>query len=84
MFYETAPAEQAFQLKLGQVQANTTFAMVSGLNDMFPGNGVQQGLRYVSLVWWVCKKCQPNQQKHVYEPRGIKDTARTMCPSEVV
>ncbi len=23
------------------------FATVSGLNDMFPGNGVQQGLRYV-------------------------------------
>ncbi len=25
----------------------THFAMVSGLNDMFPGNGVQRGLRYV-------------------------------------
>ncbi len=28
-----------------------------------------------SLVWWVCQKCQPNQQQRVYEPRGIKDTA---------
>ncbi len=47
-------------------------------------NGVQRGLRYVSLVWWVCQKCQPNQQQHVYKPRGIKETARTMGPSEVV
>ncbi len=34
----------------GHVQAHTVaqhFAMVSGLNDMFPGNGVQWGLRYV-------------------------------------
>ncbi len=32
------------------IQAHTgaqRFAKVSGLNDMFPGNGVQQGLRYV-------------------------------------
>ncbi len=37
----------------GHVQALTgvqRFATVSGLNDMCPGNGVQQGLRYVSLV----------------------------------
>ncbi len=26
---------------------STRFAMVSGLNDMFPGNGVQRGLKYV-------------------------------------
>ncbi len=35
---------------LGHVQAHTDaqrFATVSGLNDMFPGNGVQRGLRYV-------------------------------------
>ncbi len=34
----------------GHVQAQTgtqRFATVSGLNDMFPGNGVQRGLRYV-------------------------------------
>ncbi len=36
------------------------------------------------LVWWVCQKCQPNQQQHVYKPRGITETARTMGPSEVV
>ncbi len=60
------------------------FAMVSGLNDMFPENSVQQGLRYFSLVWWVCQKCQSNQQKHVYEPRGINNTACTMGPSEVI
>ncbi len=33
---------------LGHVQVHTgaqRFATVSGLNDMFPGNGVQQGLR---------------------------------------
>ncbi len=52
---------------------------------MFPGNGVQRGLRYIfSLVWWVCQKCQANQQQHVYKPRGIKETARTMGPSEDV
>ncbi len=37
-------------LQLGHIQAQTgpqRFATVSGLNDMFPGNGVQQGLRYV-------------------------------------
>ncbi len=37
-----------------------------------------------SLVWWVYQKCQPNQQQHVYKPRGIKDTARTIGPREVV
>ncbi len=34
----------------GHVQAYTSaqrFAMVFGLNNMFPGNGVQRGLRYV-------------------------------------
>ncbi len=37
-----------------------------------------------SLVWWLYQKCQPNQQQHVYKPRGIKETARTMGPSEVI
>jgi len=32
----------------------------------------------------VCQKCQPNQQQHVYKPRGIKETARTMGSSKVV
>ncbi len=66
----------------GHVQAHTgaqRFATVSVLNDMFPGNGVQRGLRYFlficivyyiffffSIVWWVCQKCQPNQQQHAY------------------
>ncbi len=34
----------------GHIQAQSgaqRFATVSGLNDMFPGNGVQRGLRYV-------------------------------------
>ncbi len=34
----------------GHVQAHTgaqRFATVSGFNDMFPGNGVERGLRYV-------------------------------------
>ncbi len=34
-----------------------------------------------SLVWWVCQKCQ---QQHVYKPRGIKETARSMGSSEVI
>ncbi len=37
-------------IQLGHVQVHTgtqRFAMVSGLNYMFPGNGVQRGLRYV-------------------------------------
>ncbi len=35
---------------LGHVQTHTGaqhFVTVSGLNDMFPGNGVQQAFRYV-------------------------------------
>ncbi len=36
-----------------------------------------------SLVWWVCKKCQPNQQQHVYKPHGIKENARTMFYSNI-
>ncbi len=31
-----------------------------------------------SLVWWVCQKCQPNQQQHVYKPGCIKETACTI------
>ncbi len=70
----------------GHVQAHTgaqRFAMVSALNDMFPGNRVQQGLRYISLFGWVCQKCQPNQQQRVYKPAVLK-TARTMGPSEII
>ncbi len=39
-----------YVLNLGHIQAHTgaqRFATVSGLNDMFPGNGVQRGLRYI-------------------------------------
>ncbi len=38
------------QRNVGHIQAHTGsqhFDTVSGLNDMFPGNGVQRGLRYV-------------------------------------
>ncbi len=31
----------------GTFKLTQRFATVSGLNDMFPGNGVQRGLRYV-------------------------------------
>ncbi len=68
---------------LGHVQVHTgaqRFAMVSGLNDMFPGNGVQQGLRISN--WDVSK--MSNQQQREYNPRGIKETARTTGPSEVI
>ncbi len=44
----SAYVERAYHL--GHVQAHTgaqRFATVSGLNDMFPGNGAQRGLRYV-------------------------------------
>ncbi len=43
-------ANKASFEELVHVQAQTDaqyFDMVSGLNDMFPGNGVQRGLRYV-------------------------------------
>ncbi len=30
-----------------------------------------------SLVWWVCHKCEPNQQQHEYKPRGIKVSSHT-------
>ncbi len=50
---------------------------------MFPVNGMQRGLRYVfSCLVGVSE--MPNQQQHVYKPCGIKETARTMGPSEVV
>ncbi len=39
---------------------------------MFPGNGVQRGLRYVCSC--LVSKCQPNQQ--VYKPRSFKETAQ--------
>lgn len=51
----------------GQVQAQTgaqSFASVFGLNDMFPGKGVQRGLCF--LLFSGCVKRQPNQQQHVY------------------
>ncbi len=57
------------------------FATISGLNDMFPGNGVQRGLRYVFSFGGCVNKCQPNQQQRIYKPYGIKETARTMGPS---
>ncbi len=37
-----------------------------------------------SLVWWVCQKCQPNQQQRVKKPRRFKETARTMGPTELI
>ncbi len=60
------------------------FATVSGLNNMFPGNGLQWVRDMFSLVWWVCQKSQPNLLQHVYKPHGIKETARTMGPSKVI
>ncbi len=44
-----------------------------------------------SLVWWVCQKCQPNQQQHLYKPRGIKESSHNgskwsrlqMCPLQL-
>ncbi len=71
----------------GHVQAQTRaqrFATVSGLKDMFPGNGIQRVWDKFSLVWWLRHKCQPNQEQHAYKPRGIKETACTMGSSEVV
>ncbi len=72
---------------LGHIQAQTGaqhFATVSGLNNMFPGNGLQWVRDMFSLVWWVCQKSQPNLLQHVYKPHGIKETARTMGPSKVI
>ncbi len=48
------------------------FAKVPGLNDMFPGNGVQRVWDTFSLVWWVCQKCQPNQEQREYKSRDLK------------
>ncbi len=48
-------------------------------------NCLQRVWDMFSLVWWVCQKCQPNQQQHKYKPRGIKETAHTMGrTSEVI
>ncbi len=51
---------------------------------MFPGNGVQRGLRYVFSCLVDVSEMSANQQQHVNKPRGIKETARTMDPSKVV
>ncbi len=74
-----------FQHDQGHVQAHTgaqRFATVSGLNNMFPGNGVQWGLRYIfSCLVGVSKNASPISS-NMYKPRGIKETARTMGPRE--
>ncbi len=47
---------------MGHVQAHTgaqRFATVSGLNEMCPGNGVQQGLRYVFSFGGFVKNVSP-------------------------
>ncbi len=41
------------------VPQNKPGATVSGLNDMFPGNGVQQGLRYVFSFGGYVKNVSP-------------------------
>ncbi len=62
---------QCKDLRTGEMRSD--FLVISGnKNDVF------------SLVWWACQKCQPNQQQRVYKPRGIKETARTVGPSEVI
>ncbi len=68
----------------GHVQAHTGFVTVSWLNDMFPGNGVQQGLRYVFPCMMGVSKMSAQSAAYVYNPRGIKETARTMGPNKVV
>ncbi len=76
-----------FQQQLGHVQAHTgaqRFATVSGLNDMFPENSVQRGLRCVFSCLVGVSEISANQQQHVYKPRGLKETAHTIDPSEVV
>ncbi len=62
----------------------TRFATVSGMNDMCPGDGVHRGLRYAFSCLGGVSEISANQQQRVYKPRGIKETARTMGPSEVV
>ncbi len=42
---------------------------------MYPGNGVQRGLRYVFSCLVGVSEMSANQQQHVYKPRGIKETA---------
>ncbi len=71
---------------LGHVQAHTgakRFATVYRLNDMFPGNGVQQGLRYISSCLVDVKNVSPISS-NIYNSHIIKETARRMGPSEVV
>ncbi len=84
-------SDDRVRLHLGHVQAHTsgpTFCYgfqverhVSWKRCAMVCNRV---LDTFSLVWWVCQKCQPNQQQNVYKPRGIKETARTMDPSKVI
>ncbi len=74
----------------GHVQALTgalRFATVSGLNDMFPGNGVHRyatgfEIRFLLFVGVSKTSAQSAATCTVYKPCGIKETAHTMSPSE--
>ncbi len=70
---------------MGHIQAHTgaqCFAMVSGLNDMFPGNGVQRGLRYVfSCLVGVSEMSEQSAATCINHE--VLKRQRTMGPSEV-
>ncbi len=68
----------------GHVQARTTFCYGFRVEQHVSWKRCATGFEIRFLLFGGCQKCQPNQQQHVYKPRGIKETARTMGPSEVV
>ncbi len=70
----TTPA--VFTEDQGQIQAHAgaqRFAMVSGLNDMFPGDGVRQSLRYVIFLFGGCVKNVTPISSNMYKNFDRKD-----------
>ncbi len=70
----TTPA--VFTEDQGQIQAHTgaqQFAMVSGLNDMLPGDGVRQSLRYVIFLFGGCVKNVTPISSNMYKNFDRKD-----------
>ncbi len=72
---------------LGPVQSKNVvlcFATVSGLNNMFPLNGVQQTFRYVFSRLVDMPQVLPNPQRRVYKLRCVKNAVHTMDLGKVL
>ncbi len=77
-------SEGSCDTRQGHVQVHTgaqRFAIVSGLNDMFPLKRVQRGVGYVfSCLVGVVKNVSPISSNMNINRAGIKETAGTVDP----